>query len=299
MPLIYAGIEAGGTKWVCAIGDGSPDLLAETRFRAGRPQDTLAQAVQFFQHEAGRFGRLAALGIGSFGPLDLDPHSQTHGYITTTLKPGWAGIDLTGYFRSALRVPVGLDTDVNAALLGEASWGAGRGCQDLLYLTVGTGIGGGALVNGKPLRGLLHPEMGHIRVPHDLQRDPFPGVCALHGDCLEGLACGPALQARWGPSPDCLPPDHPAWILEAHYLALGLANFILTLSPQRVILGGGVMDQHQLFPLVRSEIQALLGGYLQVENLQEAIDRFILPPELGSRAGVLGAIALAQQAIER
>lgn len=297
MPVIFGGIEAGGTKWVCAIGGGSPELLAETRFPAGSPQETLARASLFFHQQAERLGPLAALGIGSFGPLDLDPHSPKFGYITTTLKPGWAGTDLIGYFRQKLELPVGLDTDVNAALLGEAAWGAGRGCRYLLYLTVGTGIGGGALVNGQPIHGLLHPEMGHVRVPHDWQRDPFPGVCESHGDCLEGLASGPALQARWGQPPETLPPGHPAWRLEAHYLALGVANFILTLSPQRVILGGGVMEQRQLFPLVCSEVQALLGGYLQVEALQESIDRFLLPPELGSRAGVLGAIALAQRAL--
>lgn len=294
--MILGGIEAGGTKWVCAVGDGISEPLAETRLPCGLPPETLARAAQFFRQQIEPHGELAALGIGSFGPLDLDPSSLTCGFITTTLKPGWSNTDLAGYFRQALGVPVGLDTDVNAALLGEASWGAGRGCGDFLYLTVGTGIGGGALVNGQVLHGLIHPEMGHTRVPHDLQRDPFPGSCASHRDCLEGLASGPALQARWGKPPGSLPPDHPAWILEAHYLALGLANFILTLSPERVILGGGVMEQRQLFPLVRKEVQRLLGGYLRANQLRTAIDRYIVPPEMGERAGVLGSIALAQKA---
>jgi len=161
-------------------------------------------------------------------------------------------------------------------------------------LTIGTGIGGGGLSSGKLLHGLIHPEMGHIRLPHDLARDPFPGACPYHGDCLEGLASGPALEKRWGARAETLPPDHPAWKLEARYLALALVNFICTLSPQRIILGGGVMEQAQLFPLIRREVQQLLNGYVQSPVIIENIDAYIVPPGLGKRAGVLGAIALAE-----
>jgi fructokinase len=194
-------------------------------------------------------------------------------------------------------VPVGFDTDVNAAALGEATWGAAKGLETFLYLTVGTGIGGGGMVNGQLLHGLSHPEMGHLRVPHDLGKDPYPGACPFHGDCLEGLAAGPALLGRWGRRAEELPPDHAAWKLEAHYLALGLANLICTLSPQRIILGGGVMQQVGLFQMVRQNVQQLLNGYLQVSAILEQIDQYIVPSALGNRAGVLGAIALARKMV--
>jgi fructokinase len=185
-------------------------------------------------------------------------------------------------------VPLAFDTDVNAAALGEAKWGAAKGLSDFLYITVGTGIGGGAVAGGAVVHGLVHPEMGHMRVPHDLQRDPFPGCCPYHGDCLEGLASGPAMEARWDSKADRLPPSHPAWKLQAHYLALAVNNWICVLSPQRIILGGGVMQQQHLFPLIRAELDCLLNGYAAAADLA--------PPELGVRAGVLGALVLAGQA---
>jgi fructokinase len=223
-----------------------------------------------------------AVGIASFGPVDL-----ATGHITSTPKAGWRNYDLAGTVRQALGVPIAFDTDVNGAALGEARWGAAQGISDFIYLTVGTGIGGGALVNGRPLHGLAHPEMGHIRIPHDLARDPFPGVCPFHGDCLEGLAAGPAIQARWGkPAPE-LPADHPAWALEAHYLALALADWMYTLSPKLILIGGGVAEQAHLFPKIRGELSGILNGYIQSCE--------IAPPGLGSRAGVLGAMALAEQ----
>jgi fructokinase len=254
----------------------------------------LAGVIHFFQTEAAR-QPLVALGIGSFGPVDLHPASPTYGHITSTPKPGWADFDLVGAMKAAFDVPTGFDTDVDAAVLGEASWGAAQGLTDVLYLTIGTGIGGGAIVNGRMAHGLVHTEMGHVLIPHDLTRDPYPGFCPFHGDCLEGLAAGPALQARWGKDVKQFPPDHPAWQLEAHYLALALVNFALTLSPQRIILGGGVMHQHHLFPMVRREFSRLLGGYVRHPAMQEGIDSYIVPPLLGDRAGVLGALALAQR----
>jgi len=296
MPLYYGGLEAGGTKLVCALGTGPDTLVAEARLPTTTPAETLAAVVAFFKAQQAAHGPLAALGIGTFGPIDLDRTSPTYGYITATTKAGWSQVDVVGPLAAALGVPIGFDTDVNAAALGEWRWGAAQGLDTFVYLTVGTGIGGGAVVNGRPLHGLLHPEMGHIRVPHDWQADPYAGNCRFHGDCLEGLANGPALAERWGRPGSQLPRDHPAWALEAQYLAAGVANFIFSLSPQRVILGGGVMEQPQLFPLVRAEVQRLLGGYVQMPAVLTEIDRYIVPPALGGRAGVLGALALAELA---
>jgi fructokinase len=205
-------------------------------------------------------------------------------------------VDFAGRLRQALAVPVGFDTDVNAAALGEQRWGAAQGLDNFIYLTIGTGIGGGAMVNGRLLHGLVHPEMGHIRLPHDWTADPYPGFCPFHGDCLEGLAAGPALEGRWGQRAETFAAGHPAWELEAHYLGLALMNFICTLSPQRIILGGGVMTQPALLPLVRSKVQTLLNGYVRHPAILERIDQYIVLPALGGKAGVLGAIALAQDA---
>ncbi len=296
MAGLFGGIEAGGTKFVCAVGTGPEDIRQQTRFPTTSPDETLNRALDFFR-EARQHGELAGLGIVSFGPVDPDPASPHFGFITTTPKPGWAHTDFAPRFQRSLGVTVGFDTDVNGAALGEARWGAARGLQTFLYLTIGTGIGGGGLAGGQLLHGLLHPEMGHIRVPHDRNEDPFPGSCPFHGDCLEGLASGPAIEQRWGRAARELPADHAAWELEAKYLGLALSNFVCTLSPQRIILGGGVMEQTQLFPMIRHQIRQLLNGYIQSPVLQDQIDQFVVPPELGNRAGVLGAIALAQQAV--
>jgi fructokinase len=238
---------------------------------------------------------ISALGVACFGPIDPDPASPTFGYITTTPKPHWANTPVVQPLQEALHVPVAFDTDVNVAAVGEGVWGAAAGMDDFLYLTIGTGIGGGGVFNGKPLHGLVHPEMGHIRMPHDLTRDPYPGFCPFHGDCFEGLAAGPAIQGRWKQPGDTLPLDHPAWALEAHYIAQALQTFICTLSPRKIILGGGVMQQAHLFPMIRAEVVQLLNGYVQSPAILEHIDEYIVPPGLGGRAGVLGAIALAQQ----
>ncbi len=248
--------------------------------------------LEYLRREAG--GPLAAVGIGSFGPIDLDRSSPTYGHITSTPKPGWANFDLVGAVSSALRVPVGFDTDVNAAALGEARWGAAQDVGSALYLTIGTGIGGGYIADGRLLHGMIHPEMGHIRIPHDLAKDPFPGICPYHGDCFEGLACGPAIEQRWGKSARGLPPDHPAWALEARYIALALATFVCTLSPGRIILGGGVMHQLQLFDGVRSGLSGLLNGYIRSPWLAEELEGYVVAPGLGDRAGVVGALALAE-----
>lgn len=291
---LCGGIEAGGTKFVCAVGTGPDDVRAEVRFLTTTPAETIGRAIEFFRQQQAQ-GPLAAIGIASFGPVDPNPSSPTFGYITTTPKPGWAHTDFAGSVGEALGVPVGFDTDVNGAALGEHTWGAAQGLDTFVYLTIGTGIGGGGMVGDKLIHGLVHPEMGHIRVPHDWERDPYPGFCPYHGDCFEGLATGPALEDRWGQRGETLPPDHAAWPLEANYLALGLMNIICVLSPQRIIMGGGVMEQPRLFPLVRQRVQELLNGYVQAPEISERIDDYIVPPGLGSRAGVLGAIALAQR----
>lgn len=292
---LYGGIEAGGTKFVCAVGSGPDDIRAEIRFATTTPAETIGRAIAFFREQAQRWP-LAAVGIAAFGPVDLHPGSPSFGFITTTPKPGWANTDLAGEVGRALDLPVGFDTDVNGAALGEHRWGAGRGLDTFLYLTIGTGIGGGGLARGQLLAGLVHPEMGHIRLPRDPAIDPFPGSCPYHGDCLEGLASGPALRARWGQPAETLPDDHPAWDLQAHYLALALNNFICTLSPQRIIVGGGVMSRPVMFPLLRAKVQALLNGYVQHPALLSQIENYIVPPALGNRAGVLGAMALAAAA---
>jgi len=287
---VYGGIECGGTKFVCATADESGQLLARTEFPTALPAETISRAMAFFREQP---HELTSIGIGSFGPVDLHRESPRFGYITSTPKPGWPDTDVAGAVRRATGLPVAFDTDVNAAALGEFRWGAARGLDTFMYLTIGTGLGGGGMVNGRLLHGLVHPEMGHIRVPHDRTADPFPGNCPFHGDCLEGLVAGPAVEARWGQRGETLAPEHPAWDLEAHYIALGLATWICTLSPERIILGGGVMRQASLFAKIHREVLALLNGYIQAPEILECINQYIVPPALGGNAGVLGAIALA------
>lgn len=297
MDKFVGGIEAGGTKFVCAVGSGPDDIRAETRFPTTTPAETIGRAVAFFRAQEAEHGPLAAIGVAAFGPLDPNPNSATYGFITSTPKPHWANANFVGALREVFDAPVGFDTDVNGAALGEWRWGAAQGLENFIYLTIGTGVGGGGMVNGRLMHGLVHPEMGHIALPHDWEQDPYPGRCPYHGDCLEGMAAGPALEARWGVKGQELGPDHPAWELEAHYLALALRTFICTLSPERIVLGGGVMEQPQLFPLVRQKTLAYLNSYVQHPAILEQIEQYITPPGLGNRAGVLGAFALGQRAL--
>ncbi len=295
--MTYGGIEAGGTKWVCGIGDGTGELLAVETFPTTTPTETIDRAVQFF---AGHRQLIDGLGVGSFGPIDAHQSSPTWGQITTTPKPGWAHTDLVAALQSALELPVAFDTDVNASALAEAQWGAGTGLGTFCYVTVGTGIGAGVMANGRLVHGLLHPEVGHMRIPHDRARDPFEGVCPFHGDCWEGLASGEALRQRWGrPAHDLTTSE--AWELEAEYLALALVNLIFTLSPQRIIMGGGVPKHEGLLQLVRVRVRELLCGYVDVPELSSAagIEQYIVAPALGDDAGVLGAIKLAQLRADR
>ena len=290
---LFGGIEAGGTKFVCLVGNGPDQLVEEKRFPTTTPDETIARVIEFFAPYSNR-GELAAVGIASFGPLDLKPKSKTFGYITTTPKPGWGQIDLCGRIKQSLNVPVTFDTDVNAAAFGEQYWTPENQVLDpFLYMTVGTGIGVGAIVNGLPLHGLMHTEAGHFAIPHNLQRDPFPGVCPYHGDCLEGLASGPSMNKRWGQNAESLPDAHPAWDLEAEYIALALVNLIYAYSPLRIVLGGGVPEHPGLHVAVRRKVQQLINGYIHSPMVLEIINSYILPPTLGKRSGVLGAIAMA------
>ncbi len=274
----YGAVEAGGTKFVCGVGT-DPDSLRTVRIPTTTPEQTISSVIEFFRNEP-----IAALGIGSFGPIETNRTSAKWGHITSTPKTAWQNCDLAGPLAKALGVPIGFDTDVNAALLGEARWGAAQDFKDALYLTVGTGIGGGAMAGGRIIHGTSNPEMGHIRIPGD-----WAGNCPWHGNCLEGLASGPAIEARWGQSAHKLPPDHPAWGAEVRYLAHAVASFICTLAPEIVILGGGVMHQPALLAMVRAEAAKLLNGYVKTPP--------IVAPGLGDRAGVCGALVLAEQAL--
>jgi fructokinase len=291
---VFGGIEAGGTKFVCVVGSGPNDILAEARFPTTAPDETLDSVISFFERYR---GVLTSFGIASFGPLDLDPESEKFGFITTTPKPGWSNFNFVDVIKSTFNVPIGFDTDVNGALLGEHNWGAAKGIENAIYLTIGTGIGGGAMVNGKLIHGLVHPEMGHVLV-HPRQDDPYPeGICPFHGNCLEGMAAGPAIEKKWGNRAENFDPSHLAWELEAHYLAQALHSLICTLSPQRIILGGGVMNQTHLFPLIHQKTLGSLRSYVRHPALLLNINEYIVPPKLGNKAGVLGALALAQKMV--
>ncbi len=293
---LYGAIEGGGTKFVCAVGTGPNDLRAEIRVETTSPEETLSRVVKFFHEQEAKFGKLASIGFACFGPLDPNPASPTYGHILPTPKPGWTNANVVGMLKDTFDIPIVFDTDVNGAALGEWRWGAAQELETFIYLTIGTGIGGGAYVEGKLLHGLIHPEMGHILLRHDLDKDPFAGTCPFHGDCFEGLACGGAMEKRWGQPGETLSAEHPAWDLEAEYVAQALTNYTLTLSPQRIILGGGVGSVPHLLSKVRARTRELINGYIQSPIILEHIETFIVNPGLGNRSGVLGAIALAKQA---
>ncbi len=293
MEKLYGGMEGGGTKFVCAVGTGPDEIIDQTRFATTSPEETLEQAIAFFKKHD-----IQAIGLAPFGPLDLNPASPTYGHISATPKPGWSNADILGPFRRQFDQPLAFDLDVNAAAFGEYHWlPENRSLDSLVYITIGTGIGAGILINGQVVHGLTHPEAGHMRLPHDRQKDPFPGSCPFHADCFEGLANGPAIGQRWGQPADTLPPDHPAWDLEADYIALAVANVIYTLSPQRIVLGGGVMEQLQLFPLIRRKVHEILNDYIVSPTVTGSMEAYIVPPGLGKLSGILGAMALAKNSI--
>lgn len=291
----FGAIEAGGTKFVLGIGNEQGEVLERKSIPTTTPDETLSASIDFFKTMKQQYD-FEQLGIGTFGPVDLNPSSISFGYITSTPKPGWKDTDFKGTMERALGIPVAFDTDVNAAALGEHVWGAAQDVDTFIYITIGTGLGGGVMVNGQLLHGMLHPELGHIRIfPAELSNE-FEGVCPYHKHCFEGLAAGPGMKARWGQPAETLPVDHEAWNEEAAYIAEGLASFVVTLSPQRIILGGGVMHQMQLFPMIREKLVKVLNGYVVHPNLMTDIDSYIVPPGLGDNAGLLGSVALAMQA---
>ncbi|MCL6605957.1 MAG: ROK family protein [Paenibacillus sp.] len=284
-------IEAGGTKFVCGIGNEQGEIIDRIHFPTEYPEPTLEQVIAYF-----RDNKVDSIGIGSFGPIDIERSSPTYGYVTTTPKPGWAGFDLLGTLKRIFHVPFGWDTDVNAAALGEATWGAAKGLDSCVYYTIGTGVGVGVYAEGKLIHGLIHPEGGHVLTRRHPD-DHFEGVCPYHGDCLEGMAAGPALEARWNAKGFELPGDHQAWAFEAYYIAQALTGIILTVSPHKIILGGGVMKQSQLFPMVRDEVRRNLNGYVSAKEVISDIDNYIVPPGLGDNAGLRGALALGIAAL--
>ena len=291
---LFGGIEAGGTKFVCAIGDAAGEVLAESRFPTRDPVTTFREVFDFFHAAEAAHGELRAYGIASFGPLNINPLSAGYGRMLRTPKLGWSDFDVRGALAGEFGKPVGISTDVNAAGLAEAHWGNGMGLPTLVYVTVGTGIGAGVIYQGQPFFGLTHPEIGHIHVRRHPQDLEFAGICPFHGDCVEGLASGPAIYARTGRSLAEASETDDIWDIEADYLGQLCAQLVATLSPHRILLGGGVMQQERLFGLVQTRMRHWLGSY----NLQPEIhaEDFICAPGLGNRAGVKGALALAMDA---
>jgi fructokinase len=296
--MIIAALEAGGTKFVCGLfesdsgGYGKPILLARESLPTTSPAETLAAARDFFARAGAEHGEPDCMGIGCFGPVDLKPTSPTWGSVTSTPKPGWRNAAVAGYFRAAMGVPVAFDTDVNAAAYGEFLWGAARGLKDFIYVTVGTGIGGGVFSGGSLVHGLAHPELGHVKIAREA-RDAFPGRCPYHRDCLEGLAAGPAIADRWKAPPESLPPEHPAWELEASYLARAFAAYAFVLSPERILLGGGVGLRPGLAERVAALVGEELAGYITALSEPERLAAFVVRPGLGTEAGLLGSAAIA------
>lgn len=289
-------IEAGGTKITCAVGPSPATVLDSETFSTTEPAANFEQVRTFFDRMRAEHGRVAAIGVAAFGPVDVDPGSPTYGTVLRTPKPGWAGADWTEFLRR-FNCPVAVDTDVNGAALGEWKHGAGIGCRTLAYVTVGTGIGAGVLQNGRSLCGAGHYEMGHIYPPHDYEADPFPGRCPFHKDCLEGLANGPSIIDRWGRPLSELPAGHPAYALQASYLAHLATTIILTHMPDRLIFGGGVMKAPGLIARVREATRPLLAGYVSTGPATSDLADYILPPALGDLAGITGALAMAESLI--
>lgn len=286
-------LEAGGTKMVCAIGDENGNVFERMSFPTRMPEETMPDIINYFRERP-----VEALGISSFGPLNLNKQDPNFGDITTTPKPGWQNYPLLRTLAAALNVPVGIDTDVNGAALAEARLGAGRGLDSLVYYTIGTGVGGGAVVEGRLLHGLVHPEMGHMLL-RPCKDDPAPhGFCPYHDGCLEGMATGVAIEKRWGVPAAQLPPEHIAWDIEAEYLAQMCANTIVILSPKKIVLGGGVMHQVHLFPKIRRRTQELLNGYVANDTILHDIDNYIVAPGLGDNAGAAGSLLLALDALK-
>ncbi len=289
---MLAGIEAGGTKIVCSVSDYDLNLKGSVILPTTTPEETIGEMVSYFK----KFD-IDAIGIGCFGPIDLNTNSPTYGHIMRTPKPGWSGIDVVGSFKSEFNVPVGFDTDVNAAVLGEVYEGAARECDNAIYITIGTGVGVGIYCNENLMHGLVHPEGGHILLNRHPE-DSFEGCCPFHKNCVEGLASGPAIEKRWGMEPKLLVDNDKVWELEAYYIAQAITDYVLAYSPEKIILWGGVMHQDKLFDMVRAQVKKMLGGYVQSDMIEKNIDQYIVRPGLGEKPGITGALCLARLALD-
>lgn len=284
-------LEAGGTKMVCAIGDVKGNIYEQVSIPTETPEITLPKLAEWFRER-----NVEALGIGCFGPIDLDKESETYGYITSTPKLPWVNCDVVGYFKKALGCPIGFDTDVNGSALGEATFGQAKGKKNIMYITIGTGVGAGVYAEGKLLHGMMHPEAGHVLIRRR-KGDTYEGKCPYHKDCMEGMTAGPAIEARWGQKGIELKDRPEVWDLEAYYIAQALVNYIMTLSPEMIILGGGVMHQEQLFPLIRGYVKELLAGYIKTKQLDD-MEHYIVAPSLNDNQGIMGALELGRRALE-
>lgn len=290
--MLFGALEAGGTKMVCAIVDDKGNILKEQSFPTKLPEETIPELVEYFKNE-----KADALGIACFGPIDLNRESKTYGYITSTPKEGWGNVDIVGEFSRELNIPVGFDTDVNGSALGEHTYGAGKGLNNIVYITIGTGIGIGVISEGKLLHGAMHPEGGHIMLTK-CRGDNYEGRCPYHKNCFEGLCSGPAIEERWGRKGTELTDNKEVWELEADYIAKALVSYTMILSPQRIILGGGVMHQEQLFPIIRKKFKEYINGYIKNEYVDD-LDRYIVCQSLDDRQGILGAAKLGQMEYDR
>ena len=289
---IMAAVEAGGTKFNCGLGDENGNIIDQVSIPTTTPEETMKKVIEYFKDK-----KFDVMGVGSFGPIDPIKGSKTYGHITKTPKAYWSDYNLIGELKKHFDVPMEFDTDVNGAALAEAWWGAGKGFKNVMYITVGTGIGAGATVDGKMLQGLTHPEMGHISVKRHPE-DTFEGTCSFHGDCLEGMAAGPAIEKRWGKKGIELEKDKRIKEIKAYYLTQALVNYILILSPEKIIMGGGVMKQKQLFPLIHKNVKEMLNGYVDKKEILEDIENYIIYPGLGDYSGFIFSYALGKFAME-
>jgi fructokinase len=289
--MLIGALEAGGTKMVCAVGNKYGNIFDMTTFPTKDPSVTIPCIVDYFKKEG-----IDCLGIGCFGPIDLDSRSLTYGYITSTPKLAWKNYDMVGNMRKAMDIPIGFDTDVNGAVLGEVTFGAAKGLDFVIYITIGTGVGVGVYQNGQLMHGMMHPEAGHILMKKR-EDDTYHGKCPYHKTCFEGLAAGPAIEERWGARAAKLKERSEVWDLEAYYIAQALTNYIYVYSPQKIILGGGVMNQEQLFLLIRNKVIELNAGYVSCKGLQD-MDHYIVPASLHDKQGILGALELGRRAFQ-
>ena len=288
--MLIGALEAGGTKMVCAVGKEDGSVLEQVSIPTTTPEETIPQILDYFKSK-----EIGALGVAAFGPVDVKPASPTYGFILNTPKIPWRNCDLLGQLKRELAIPIGLDTDVNGSCLGEMTYGCARGLENVIYITIGTGVGVGVCCGGKLVHGMLHPEGGHILLSRH-PKDPKGGICPNHPNCLEGFACGPSIEARWGKKAAELADEPLVWEIESYYIAQALVDFIMILSPQKIILGGGVMQQEQLFPLIRRQVKEMVGGYLSTPELED-LEHYIVPASLGGDQGIMGCIKLGLNAL--